>query len=260
MFIAPLLLLLHSAEAVEYAETLPIAVMLQEADDAVHGRVLSTDYEWGEDGLIYTRITMATLDRLSENYQSRTVSFLVPAGQMKDLVLTIPGSPVFEVGNEYLVFLDGDYLLGMGQGVFEVDGPAARRFLEPTKKSVPVQHILGSPREARGCASERLIASYEDGWSLRRNTMLRLAKGDMRAVEVSLYAGIQYSVGICGDGKTDGLSLEIVDARNQTIGDLGLEEVVDFTVPETGRYWILAHNENLSEGWMSAVDISLRYR
>ena len=260
MFIVPVILLLNAAEAVEYAEVLPIPVMLQEADNAVHGRVMEKVPEWGNDGLIYTRVTMTTDNQLSSERSTKAVSFLVPGGQLDDVVLTVPGAPTFEVGKDYLVFLQDDRLFGMGQGVFQSDGSVVRRLLNPAGEVISPQHILGSPTEAKGCSAERLLSAYEDGWSLRGNTAMRMGEGTSRAMEVTLFAGLKYSVSVCGDGSTQELAIEVVDGENRVLEASDSEGVVDFTVPKTGQYWIVSQIGELDRGWTSAVDISLRYR
>ena len=52
------LMLSGSPMAAEYAEILPIETLLLEADEAVQGVVSQATPEWGEDGLIYTRVEL----------------------------------------------------------------------------------------------------------------------------------------------------------------------------------------------------------
>jgi len=263
MFIAPLLLMFSTAQAVEYAEVLSMDTLLSEADEVVHGTVVDTKAEWGSDGLIYTRVTLDSLDTLSSEYRTDTVSFLVPGGRVDDVVLTIPGSPTFGTGQEYLVFLDGSKLLGLGQGAFRVEEGVARRAIQKTPEKIPVQQILGRPAEARGCSAEQLLHAFEDGWSLRRNTMLRLGEQQGQAVEVTLLDGLDYSISACVDGSSRGLVLELYDDQDRLLARAeggGINQNIDFSVAETGSYWLVAHNEKVASGWTSAVDISIRYR
>ena len=123
-----LLLVCGSAQAVEYAEVLSLDTLLVEADQAAQGVVSRTSSEWGTDGLIYTRIDLDTGNSLLQ-WKDTLVSFVVPGGRIGDVVLTIPGSPTFDVGDDVLVFLSGERLLGLGQGAFAVDEGVATRKL-----------------------------------------------------------------------------------------------------------------------------------
>ena len=53
-----LLMVPGSALAVEYAEILSVETLVAEADQAAQGTVMRTESEWGEDGLIYTRVEL----------------------------------------------------------------------------------------------------------------------------------------------------------------------------------------------------------
>jgi len=262
MFIWTLISMLGPADAVEYAEILPIGTLVEAADQAVQGQVVQTSSEWGNDGLIYTRVVLDAEDRLYQTAEP-TTSFLVPGGEIGDVRLTVPGVPTFAVGEDVLVFLMEDRLLGLGQGTFRLHDGILERAVDKKPLQAPVRHVLGDPDEARGCSQERMMVSLEDGWATRRHSMLRLGGRDAAALEVTLMEGLEYSVQICGDGLAEGLALAVFDEQDRNLAEIELEGAVDelrFRVPETGTYWIAATNEGLKDGWRSALSVSLRYR
>ena len=182
---------------------------------------------------------------------------------MDDVELTIPGSPQFAVGDEVLVFLNGDQLLGLGQGFFSVEQGIATRSLGPNVDHAPVISVFGDPAEARGCTREHLLGAYEDGWSLRRSAMLRMGATDSQALEVTLIEGVEYSIQLCADGLGKEGWVGVLDADDRVVAQTDMQnqsETLLLTVPETGSYWISAHNEGVEDGWSTALDVSLRFR
>ena len=262
MTILPLIMMLGTAQAVEYAEILPIATLVEESDQAVQGRVIQTSSEWGEDGLIYTRVVLDAEDRLVAS-SDPTTSFLVPGGEMGEVRLTVPGAPTFERGDDVLVFLTDGKLLGLGQGTFRVHDGQLSRQLDAAAGPSSIKSVFGDPMEARGCSQEGMLAAFEDGWSLRRQTMLRLGGRGVQALEVTLIEGLEYAVQACGDGLAEGVSLTLFDERDQELVAIRIDDVqneVQFQAPSTGRYWIAAGNDGLTNGYRSALSVSLRYR
>ena len=93
--------------------------------------------------------------------------------------------------------------------------------------------------------------------------MLRLGADDAAALEVTLMAGLEYSVQLCGDGMAEGLALAVFDEHDQAVAEVDSEGSVGelrFSVAETGTYWIAAKSDGLKDGWRSALSLSLRYR
>jgi hypothetical protein len=93
--------------------------------------------------------------------------------------------------------------------------------------------------------------------------MVRLGEEDSRALEVTLMEGIEYAVQVCGDGLGEGVSLSIFDQNDQPVAHTELAGAtgdVHFKIPETGPYWLAATNVGLTDGYRSAVSISVRYR
>ncbi len=251
-----------SALAVEYAEILSVETLVAEADQVAQGTVAKTESEWGKDGLIYTRVDLDVANSLM-HWRDSHVSFLVPGGRMDDLELTIPGSPQFAVGDDVLVFLTGERLLGLGQGSFSMEDGSAVRSLGNKVDKTSLQSVFGDPVGARGCTREHLLGAYEEGWSLRRSAMLRMGHNDVRSMEVTLIQGVEYSIQLCADGLGKGSWVGVFDANEQMLvesdlrSDSGTLEVV---VPETGSYWISAYNDAVVDGWTTSLDVSIRFR
>ena len=262
MSLLALLVVFGNAQAIEYAQMLSIDTLVHESDEVAQGTVRHTSSEWGSDGLIYTRVSLDTNNSL-QSWKDPTVTFLVPGGTVDDVELTIPGGPQFELGDEVLVFLSGGRLFGLGQGSFRVEEGIATRTLGSSVEQASVRSVFGDPQEARSCTREKLLGAYEENWSLRRSTMLRLGADDARALEVTLMAGVEYAVQLCGDGMAIGSWVGVFDDSDQLIAESemqGSSGVVRLEVPETGTYWISAHNDNVQDGWTTSLDVAIQYR
>ena len=259
----PILLMVSlTAWAVEYAEVLSMGTLLAEADEAVQGEVVQTESEWAQDGLIYTRVELDAANSLFR-WGDKRASFLVPGGRVGDVELTVPGSPQFAIGDDVLVFLTGDRLLGLGQGAFSVESGVAIRTLGATVDRASIRSVFGDPAGSRGCTREALLGAYEDGWSLRRSSMLRLSNEDSQVLEVTLLAGVEYSIQLCTDGLGEGSWVGIFDADEQILAQTEMDsgrKTLSLSVPETDTYWIVARNETVAGGWSTAMDVSIRFR
>ncbi len=256
-----------TAPAAEYAYQLPMADMLDGAEQVVDGTVEETATEWGDDGLIYTVVTLKTAESLHHS-NAPEVTFRVPGGTIGDLSLTIPGAPVFSAGQNVVVFLDGDRLRGFGQGAFLVEAGMARRSLgnavDAGDPAIPVKHLLGDAEAAQSCLRDQTIAAYEDGWSLRGSAMARVGSDDAQGFSVTMIEGLDYRISLCADDQAQGLELVIFDEDGRDMAGVetnGRGAEILLSPPHTGRYTLAIYNDGLpADTWRTSVGFAVTYR
>jgi hypothetical protein len=241
--------------------------LLAKGDKVVRGDVAETDAALGDDGLIWTTVTLDVDETLERSNQAQVV-FRIPGGTVDGLSLTVPGAPRFKVGQSVLVFLDGDRLLGFGQGAFLVEDGVAFRGLgnaltaEPAR--TPVKRLIGDEGAAQECLRTRALADYEQGWSLRGSTMTRMAANDERAFAMNLYSGVEYNLRACGDDQAGPLDIVVYDdAGREVVWEVGdtREVGVRFTPEDSGTYYVAVLNESVSvEAFRTSVGLSISYR
>ena len=256
-----------SAQAAEYAYELSMPEMLDGAEQVVNGRVGNTTTEWGDDGLIYTVVTLQA-DQTLHHSNAPEVTFRVPGGTVGDLSLTIPGAPVFSVGQDVVVFLDGDRLRGFGQGAFLVkDGLAQRDLgneLEIDAPSIPLKNLMGDAEAAQSCLRDQTVAAYEQGWSLRGSAMTRIGANDAEGFTVTMMEGIEYRVSLCSDQHSQGLEFVVFDEYERDLAGVetsGSGAELRFTPPHTGNYTFAIYNDGLAvDTWRTSVGFAITYR
>lgn len=267
MLLTTLIAIILPAQATTYGRVLEMGDMLNESEQVVRGTVAETSAEFGGDGLIWTTVTL-DVDETLERTNAAQVSFRLPGGTVDDLSLTVPGAPAFEAGQEVMVFLDGDQLRGFGQGAFLVEEGRAWRGLgnalqaEPVRR--PVTQLIGDLSAAEDCIRTRTQSFYEDGWALRGTHGTRMGAGEEKAISLTLVAGLEYRLEVCGDEQAGPLDLVIFDTEGRELaghaGDKGTAGLV-FRPERTGEYYLAVVNESLpAETLRAAVALSLSYR
>ncbi len=98
--------------------------LVSTAQTIVVGKVRDSDTYWSADGrLILTRHTIEVAETL-KGFNDETVEITTIGGTIGDLTLYVAGMPVFEPGEDTVVFLEaaGPYrtVVGLGQGKFTV--------------------------------------------------------------------------------------------------------------------------------------------
>ena len=136
----------------------------------VHGRVVDVRAQTtGDRRSIETLVTLTAVDHLKGNLGS-TVTFKVPGGQIGRYRRVLVGAPVFERGDEVIVFLNATspsipHLYGLSQGVFRIARDTGGRDVV-TPPPVMAQGI-GAERVVRGDPARRPLAVDEFGRKVR---------------------------------------------------------------------------------------------
>jgi hypothetical protein len=90
------------------------------ADVIVHGRVTDVHGEW-MDGRrsVETLVTIDTIDYLKGNLGA-TVTIHIPGGRLGRYRTLFVGAPEFRAGDEVVLFLRANRIIGLSQGAFRV--------------------------------------------------------------------------------------------------------------------------------------------
>jgi hypothetical protein len=130
--------------------------LTRDATAIVHGRVVDVRAEWTEGRrAIDTYVTVAVATYLKGDLGS-AVTLRVPGGRMGAYRSFIVGAPIFNVGDEVVLFLGSQgpsvpYVLGLSQGVYRVrtDRESGRRTVIPpaliSPEAEPVRLVRGDP-------------------------------------------------------------------------------------------------------------------
>ncbi|MFQ6040114.1 MAG: FlgD immunoglobulin-like domain containing protein [Candidatus Poribacteria bacterium] len=92
----------------------------REASSIVVGKVLDAQSQW-EDGNIYTYVTVS-IELYVKGAGDREVTIKVLGGTVGDITEWVSDAPIFQVGEQTLLFLKDDAVVGRSQGKFAIVG------------------------------------------------------------------------------------------------------------------------------------------
>lgn len=128
----PIVFALVAAGALEASTALRVDFdqLSRQADRVVAGEVVSIAGETGEDGLIYSTVTIQVERALPAGLEGSSYVFRMVGGEVGSRRLSISGFPRFEAGDRIVLFLNGETstvfgpTVGLWQGVFYVEDGA----------------------------------------------------------------------------------------------------------------------------------------
>jgi hypothetical protein len=127
-----------TADAATYSQKLDLDALSSRATTIVIGEVIST-YPVKKMGVIYT-VAEIEVGQTLKGSPERIVTVTVPGGRLRGEETIVPGSPRFVKDYEMLLYMDGEQIVGLGQGSFVVEYGVAWRansddvFISPTKQ------------------------------------------------------------------------------------------------------------------------------
>jgi hypothetical protein len=108
--------------------------LVQEADGIVAGTVTDVQARYGQDRNIYTLVKLQDLQVLAGSYKGSEFYVRLLGGEVQGDVLDVKGSPQFAVGDQVVLFLQGNGkqivpIVGWSQGVFRIENLAGRQIV-----------------------------------------------------------------------------------------------------------------------------------
>jgi hypothetical protein len=76
---------------------------------------------------------------------------------------------------------------------------------------------LADEKEAETCLRNKIWNDYNDGWAVRTATTTKLAQGEHKIYLVTLYAGNQYKLRVCADGKVNDVDLVLHNSKGEEL-------------------------------------------
>lgn len=215
-----LFLLLPLVQAVTYGVFYPVEEMTDLAHDVVSGTVNQIATQ-NIDGKIISTITIDITYNYVGNKQNQ-LQFDVLGGTYQGITMSVPGAPQFEVGQNVLVFVDDEKIIGFGQGAYNIDsdekatrGPANR--IPETANVLNLEKELPDETSARSCLEVKVWSDYPQDWSLRSLEVDHIADSEFKAYPLTLLEGLEYQFIACSDEKADGMSLSIYDENGELL-------------------------------------------
>jgi hypothetical protein len=255
------LLFISSSLAASYDEILDVGGLTDSAAKVVTAKVKSqTAFE--KDGLIYTKVSL-DVKKTWMGPRNRITHINVVGGTYGDLTLTVSGAPKFETGEDTLLFLDDNQIIGFGQGAFAIkDGRATRDLDNPMDEGpqdFDLKDTLPDEEVARDCLETKVWEDYDDGWSLRTLDASSAGEGEMQAYPITLMASNQYEFIACSDDKVHAIDLSLADNDGDVIAYEevdGREALLPFEPEVTDTYYLTVAAIEIAEN-ASRVGLSV---
>jgi len=121
-------------------EVMSLADLINKASTILQGKVSKVEPHWNKDQtMIYTSVTVSVGSYLKGGNAARDVTIEVPGGTVGEISLWVSDTPVFEEGQEVILFLREEYfqIVGWFQGKFTVVDDVV------VEKGIPVDQFTG---------------------------------------------------------------------------------------------------------------------
>ena len=123
---------------------------------------------------------------------------------------------------------------------------------------------IADEEEADTCLRTKIWEGYNEGWAVRTATSATLAEGDHRIYLVTMYAGNEYRLQVCGDANANDIDIVLHDANGiELMRDESddREPMVNFKPSSTDTYYIAVYAGSLAKGQDKAgVAMAVTYK
>jgi hypothetical protein len=130
--------------------------------------------------------------------------------------------------------------------------------------SLLVPTAMADEAEAETCLKAKIWDGYSDGWAVRTATSATLDQGAYRIYLVTLYAGNEYRILACADGKAKNVDLVLHDADgNVVVQDESSDRqpTLTYKPTTTDTFFVAVHATELEgEGEQAGVGMAVTYR
>ena len=157
--------------------------MANQAGTIVTGTVTSVKSEWNEERTkIFTYITITPSNFLKGDQPAQEIVIVQPGGEVGDIGMLVDGTPVFEEGEEVLLFLNRGRkgfhrTVGLSQGEFSIQSdPITQRKVLLKKRARLIRESSGKiKRETITIKSNKKL--YLDDFEKKINDILQRKNG-----------------------------------------------------------------------------------
>lgn len=119
-------------------------------------------------------------------------------------------------------------------------------------------------KEADDCLRSKIWSGYDDGWAVRTATTTTLKAEEHRVYLVTLYAGNEYKISVCGDKNISNVDIVLHNANGDELQrdeSTDREPLITYTPSETDTYYVAVYAAQLAEGKdSSGVAMAVTYR
>jgi hypothetical protein len=123
---------------------------------------------------------------------------------------------------------------------------------------------IADEEEADTCLRTKIWEGYNEGWAVRTATSATLAEGDHRIYLVTMYAGNEYRLQVCGDANANDIDIVLHDANGTELmrdESDDREPMVNFKPSSTDTYYIAVYASTLAKGQDKAgVAMAVTYK
>jgi len=103
---------------------------------------------------------------------------------------------------------------------------------------------MADENAAEACLKTKIWEGYNSGWAVRTATNATLGQGEHRIYLVTLYAGTEYKIMVCGDDQLQNADIVLYDSLgNELMKDAqdNREPVINYKASATDTFYIAVH-------------------
>ena len=123
---------------------------------------------------------------------------------------------------------------------------------------------MGDTDTVQDCLDAHQQVAQEDGWSLRSRLTQGNRQGTSRGIVVSLLAGLEYRLTVCGDGFSSEAWAQVMAPDERLVGESEVHKQGTAMVikpDQTGLHMVVIGAEDLEDGaWRTRFGVGLAYR
>lgn len=243
--------------------------VLDDADGAVRGVVVSADHERSGAGLV--TVYTVEVEEVLRGEAPEYVEVRVPGGTDGTVVQRVAGVATWEEGQDVVVLLDAR---GEAQltGLFQVRGSRIVDPLGPGTRDLPttlseLEEVIRYPAlapdrdQARTCVRDQARELHAEGWSLRAEWTVTLTAGEQRVAPAQTYAGGEYRLLVCGADGVGQLASGVLDGDLSHQGAADRPMSIEWTSGTSGTELLVVQLDALERGAeRGAVGVALLWR
>ena len=199
-----------SAFAAEYSNLISISELSDLSSRVIQGEVINKN-SYFKNGKIYSKL-LIQVDKTYTGISESELEIELLGGVVDGIEMNVSGLPSLDVGQQSLLFLNHERLMGFGQGVFHIQDQSAIR---PQKTGLPTAELaldqLPDEQEAASCLAPMIDSHYTQGWNLKHLYTHHSSKSDSSVFPFGTYEDLSYKILVCSDGKPNELILSLTD-------------------------------------------------